>query len=184
MNNAKLSYAAKTKTVCKTNPGAKIQDIRKKLAEECHKTKHGIIVHAGTNNLVSEEANKAAEEMEKLVLHAKKKAENVAVSSVVARYDNRVPQSRVTDFNNLVKKLCTKHNISFIDNSDIEQSMLNGSNLHLNYKGDKVLGKNLCAYLRTLRPQITCHRSANLRFFARAGGHRTARRTGRHVSRI
>jgi hypothetical protein len=102
----------------------------------------------GTNNLVSDDAKEAAKQMEDLIVEAKSKAENVAVSRVIKRYDNKVPHSIITEYNNLVHELCKKHNITFMDNSNIDQSMLNRSNLHLDYTGDKAFGKTLCAYLR------------------------------------
>ena len=105
----------------------------------------------GTNHLVSDDAKVAAKQMEDRIVEGKSQAENVAVSSVLKRYDNTVPQFRITDYNNLVHELCTKHNITFIDNGNIDQSMLNRSNLHLNYSGDKTLGKTLCSYLRSIR---------------------------------
>lgn len=41
-----------------------------------------------------------------------------------------------------------KNNVDYIDNSNINDSHLNRSRLHLNNAGDKMLGKNLCAYLK------------------------------------
>ena len=106
---------------------------------------------AGTNDLLANNLDTTADEMENLIISAKSKAKNVAVSSIIKRYDNKVPDSCVTEFNKLVQKLCKKHNITYIDNNIIDRSMLNCSNLHLNHNGDKLLGKALCSYFRSLR---------------------------------
>ena len=166
IDNKKLSYAAKKKTCCKTNRGAKISDIRKNLEEECGESDkfHSIVLHVGTNNLSCDDAKVAAEEMDRLIEDARKKTANVAVSGVVKRYDNRVPNSDIIEFNNLVKNLCVKHNATFIDNEEIDDSMLNGSKLHLNHKGDKALGKNFCAYFKSIRPKHNVNES-NAQFF-------------------
>ena len=69
--------------------------------------------------------------MEEVIVEAKLHAHNVAISSVVKRYHNKVPNSRVAHFNNLVHDLCKKHKITFIDNDNINKSYLNRSILHL-----------------------------------------------------
>ena len=104
----------------------------------------------GTNDLVSDDVNTSVKEMEEVIVEAKLHAHNVAISSVVKRYDNKVPNSRVAHFNNLVHDLCKKHKITFIDDN-IDKSYLNRSTLHLNYNGDKALGKSLCSYLRSVK---------------------------------
>ena len=172
-NNDKLSYTAKAKTVCKTYRGGKIKNVHTNLRKDCGERRlRSIILHVGTNNLVSDDAKEAAKRMEDLIVEAKSKAENVAVSSVIKRYDNKVPHSKITEYNNLVHELCKKHNITFIDNSNIDQSMLNRSNLHLNYTGDKAFGKTLCAYLRSTRPGKTTYDSSK---FFRQGRRQSSR---------
>ena len=146
----KLAYAANVMTTCRCYRGAKIKDIHQNLLKDCSQQRsekmHSIIIHAGTNNLTNNDLDTTAKEIENLIVDAKLKAKNFAVSSVITRYDNRVPHSRVTKFN-LVHECCKKHNISFIDNNNIDRSMLNRSNLHLNNNGNKALGRSLCMYV-------------------------------------
>ena len=83
INNDKLSYAAKAKTVCKTYRGGKIKDVHTNLRKDCCERRlRSIILHVGTNNLVSDDAKEAAKQMEDLIVEAKSKAENVAVSTL------------------------------------------------------------------------------------------------------
>jgi hypothetical protein len=155
----KLSYAAKAKTTCKSYRGARIKEVHKNLQKDCGEGRTSklpsIIVHVGTNDLVSDDVNTSVKEMEEVIVEAKLHAHNVAISSVVKRYDNKVPNSRVAHFNNLVHDLCKKHKITFIDNDNIDKSYLNRSNLHLNYNGDKALGKSLCSYLRSVKSRMS-----------------------------
>ena len=117
INNEKLSYAAKAKTVCKTYRDAKIKEVHQHLQKDCGENKlQSIILHVGTNNLVSDDARMAAEQMEELIVEAKGKAENAAVSSIIKRYDNKVQHSHILGFNHLVQELCKKHNITFTEN--------------------------------------------------------------------
>ena len=162
----KLSYAAKVKTSCKCYRGAKIKEIQQHLQKECEINKatkklQSIVIHAGTNDLSANDLDTTADEMENLIISAKSKAKNVAVSSIIKRYDNKVPDSCVTEFNKLVQKLCKKDNITYIDNYIIDRFMLNRSNLHLNNNGDKLLRKAFCSYFRSLRSEnnmnTDCH---------------------------
>ena len=60
-----------------------------------------IILHIGTNDLVREDADKVAEKMEELIEEMKRLFERrVAVSSVIKRYDGRVPPSKIASYNN------------------------------------------------------------------------------------
>ena len=181
INNGKLSYAAKGKTVSKTYRGAKVKEVQQNLQENSGENKlQSIILHVGTKNLVSDDAKMVAEQMEEVVVEAKGKAENVAVSSVKKRYDNKVQHSRILEFNSLVQELCKKHNISFIDNSNIDKTMLNRSNLHLNYNGDKAMGKTFCSYLRSVRPDKP-NNNYHYLIFIKTGDNQVAQRTGQHA---
>ena len=95
-------------------------------------------------------AEEAAGKMEEMITKIKSKANHVAISSVTERFDHKVAASKINKFNS-VSSLCDKHKIDFINNSNITKEMLNGSNLHLNQVGDRVLGKSFCDYLRSIR---------------------------------
>jgi hypothetical protein len=109
--------------------------------------------------------------MDVLIEEVKSRAERVDVSSVIERHDGRVPASKIASYNNLVYNLCTKHIINYINNDDIDKSLLNGSNLHLNKAGDKALGGALCSYLKSSRPINTRQVPSrnNQRFFHQTG---------------
>jgi diketogulonate reductase-like aldo/keto reductase len=112
-----LSHAcSKSKNCLQDLPGGKIKDVHTNSRKDCGERKLcSIILHVGTNNLVSDDAKEAVKQMEQLIVKAK--AENVTVSSIIMRYDNKVPHSKITEYNNLLHELCKKHNITFIANS-------------------------------------------------------------------
>ena len=95
------------------------------------------------------DADKVAEKMEELIEEVKHRAERVAVSSVIKRYDGRVPPSKIASYNYLMYHICLKHNIYYFDNDDMVKSLLNHSNLHLNKVGDKALGSAFCTFLKS-----------------------------------
>lgn len=162
MNEKKLGKAARKNTVCHSYSGAKVGQIRQKMQQYWSEdTQHEeIILHVGTNDLVREQPEKVAKELEELINLVKGKTRKIAISSVIKRYDNKVSATKISDFNHLVHELCIKHKITFIDNDCIEQPLLNKSNLHLNKNGDRALGSAFCAYLKQGR---TNHQNNNVR---------------------
>ncbi|KAK2547890.1 hypothetical protein P5673_032031 [Acropora cervicornis] len=65
------------------------------------------------------------------------------------RNDSAAVTARIISrFNRITESICKQTNVCFIDNRNILAHHLNRSNLHLNSNGSKVLGSNLCRYLR------------------------------------
>ena len=152
IDGKKIARAGQRETTCHSYSGATIDQIHNKIQLDWSDENQGydaIILHVGTNDLVYKEIEKAAEEMEELVKDMKVHAQNVAVSSVIKRFDGKVKASKISNFNNILHELCIKHKITFVDNECIDNSMLNKSNLHLNQKGDRVLGSAFCQYLKS-----------------------------------
>ena len=58
---------------------------------------------------------------------------------------------KIEQYNKLLENVCLKHNVTLIKNTNIDESRLNGSKLHLNRFGDIALGSAFCSYLRSLR---------------------------------
>ena len=178
----KIKRAAGCRSAVHSYSGARVEHISQKIKEHWSEDEEydAIILHVGTNNLVSEEPEEVATKMNTLIEHVKDHAKSIAISSVIKRYDNRVPASKITRFNYLLKDLCTKHasNISFLSNDHIDRSLLNRSNLHLNQQGDRALGGVFCSFLKSsvrVRTSANIYNSAddkNNNFFHHVNGHR------------
>jgi hypothetical protein len=178
IDEKKIERATRGKSICHSYSGATVPQLRQKFQENCDEDKYkAIILHIGTNDLVREDADNVAKKMDVLIEEVKSQAEKVAVSSVIERLDGRVSASKIASYNNLdlVYNLCTKHNINYINNDDIDKSLLNGTNLHLNKAGDKALGGAFCSYLKSSRPINTRQvpSRSNRRFFHQTGRHTT-----------
>ena len=149
----KLSRACRGKTIVECSRGAKIKDIHKK-ANEFLASGHidgntALIVHCGTNDLAAENEDAAATKLRMLINDLKPKTKSLAISAVTLRNDSATVTTRkVNRFNRLTETICEQTNVCFIDNRNILAHHLNRSNLHLNSSGSKVLGSNLCGYLR------------------------------------
>ena len=153
IESRKLSRACRGKTIVECSRGAKIKDIHKK-ANEFLASGHidgntALIVHCGTNDLAVENEDAAATNLRMLINDLKPKTKSLAISAVTLRNDSAAVTARkVNRFNRLTESICEQTNVCFIDNRNILAHHLNRSNLHLNSNGSKVLGSNLCRYLR------------------------------------
>ena len=153
IESRKLSRACRGKTIVECSRGAKIKDIHKK-ANEFLASGHidgntALIVHCGTNDLAVENEDVAATNLRMLINDLKPKTKSLAISAVTLRNDSAAVTARkVNRFNRLTESICEQTNVCFIDNRNILAHHLNRSNLHLNSNGSKVLGSNLCRYLR------------------------------------
>ena len=87
IHTTKLTRAARSKVACPTLRGAKIsqiKDVFQQSSDNYDNNKlHGIIIHLGTDDLVTGEPEEAAQKMEELIIAAKEKSSKIAVSSVV-----------------------------------------------------------------------------------------------------
>ena len=63
--------------------------------------------------------------MDNLVNKVKPHTNKVAVSGAIKRYDGKVNNYKIEQYNKLIHGLCSKHNIAYIDNSCIGRSLLN-----------------------------------------------------------
>ena len=153
IESRKLSRACRGKTIVECSRGGKIKDIHKK-ANEFLASGHtdgntALIVHCGTNDLAVKNEDAAATNLRMLINDLKPKTKCLAISSVTLRNDSAAVTARIVNrFNRLTESICEQTNVCFIDNRNILAHHLNRSNLHLNSNGSKVLGSNLCRYLR------------------------------------
>ena len=73
---------------------------------------------------------------------------SIGLSSIVYREDINVDAKRIK-VNEKVKLIAEDSNITYIDNSVIDASALNGSRLHLNAKGSSLLAVQFIKFLRS-----------------------------------
>ena len=95
-----------------------------------------LIIHCGTNNLMTDQAEACVDKIKNLVGKVITKFPNssIGVSSLTYREDINVDLIRV-EVNDQLKRLAHDNNFQFIDNSVVDSTCLNNSNFHLNAKG-------------------------------------------------
>ena len=68
--------------------------------------------------------------------------EQIFVSSITSRHDQRL-QNRANEVNSILKELCSRNNIIFIDNVDINNEHVCNDGVHLSENGLEILATNL-----------------------------------------
>ena len=155
--NQKVSRACRGTAECYSYSGATVSKMETKLNSlMSNESFSNVIIHVGTNDLVHSSVEVVSKDLENLVMKVKNRTNNIAISSVIIRSGGRVDSDKVLLFNRVIKEWCINNDVHFIDNSDINCTHLNGSNLHLNRTGDRLLGRNICAYLKLLRMGYVC----------------------------
>ena len=132
-----------------TFPGKRAKEIAsevKNINVQLHPTH--VIIHAGTNNLPTDTGDQCIKNIKGLCSSIKEKfpKAKLGVSSIILRKDIEV-SSKMYQVNEDLKRLCNESGFSFIDNSIIDESGLNNSNLHLSAKGSALLATRFITFL-------------------------------------
>ena len=101
-----------------------------------------LILHSGSNALRSEKRpSEIADDIVNLAIDMKNEKNDVMVSGIVPRNDNM--NIRGQKVNELLKLICARKHLGYIDNSNIiPEKHLNGSGSNLNYRGTIELANN------------------------------------------
>ncbi|CAB4019641.1 Hypothetical predicted protein [Paramuricea clavata] len=139
-----------------TYPGKTAEDIEKELnIINIQSSPSHVIVHAGTNNIPIDSTKVCSKKLERLVIKTKAKFPNskVGLSGITFRQDIE-QATKIQEVNKKLEEMAAKHDVMFIDNSSIDHTCLNGSNIHLNGKGSAVLASHFITFLRGNQPRV------------------------------
>ena len=114
-----------------------------------HDAEH-VVLHIGTNDLKYEKTPvQICHEIIDLATKVRDKNIKVSISGIVQRNDGL--NEKVLLANDVLKKICESVDIEYINNVNIRPDVhLNGSNLHLNKKGNNILTSNIRSFLTKL----------------------------------
>ena len=123
-------------------PGAKTECMKDYAQSTTRENPNHILIHVGTNDLPSRrQPDVIAEDIIQLALKLKTNSCDVSISNIVTRNDQY--KKKASAVNDKLKNLCKEKNLHYIDHSNsIDTRHLNGSKLHLNVKGTKILFSN------------------------------------------
>ena len=131
-----------------TFSGACIEDMDHYVKPLLSKNPKKVIIHAGTNNIPTDEPESTVSKTSKLGDYIERTSNaKVIISSIIVRNDDRLnPKIEVT--NDMFKNVCATRKWQFIQNSNISKTDLNASGLHLSASGTSLLAKNFIACMK------------------------------------
>ena len=135
------------KIYIKSFPGATVECMKDYVKPTLRHNPDLIIVHAGTNNLRTEQTSEQiAEQLLNLAADIETDTNEVIMSSITVRKDKYNAKGQKVNF--FLKTLCSENSIKYIDNSAIIDKYLNGGGVHLNYNGTSILANNIIDMIR------------------------------------
>ena len=131
------------------SPGRRSDATLDKLDDFLKYKPDGLIVHAGTNDLIK--GKNLLNNVKKVLNQVKKFSRNTKTvfSSIATRKDKKYKSKTVQDTNSRLKISSNQKNIDFIQNSNIMEEHLGIKKLDLNKKGNSLLATNFSKYLRS-----------------------------------
>ena len=93
-----------------------------------------VLIHFGTNDITN--SVDTEEFMQKVIdyLHKESPNTDISVSLCTRRFDQPGHDKKIAACNNVLKGICARSNLQYIDNSNIDESCLGIKKLHLNRK--------------------------------------------------
>ena len=108
------------------------------------------ILHVGTNDLVTKRSPiEIAESVMEQALSLKNENHDVSISNIIIRRDKWKTKAEEVNVN--LKDMCMKNNMFYVDHTkSLKQQHLNRSRLHLNSKGNIILGKTFVSHISNI----------------------------------
>ena len=135
----------------KSFPGATIKDMHEYVIPSMRYNPNLIASHVGTNDLRSVKSpNDIALEIVELSMKLKSDENDIMISSIVARKDDRSLEEKRQKVSELLKIKSSELGLGFIEHNEIKPQLhCNYGGLHLNFPGTFILGSNFVKMINT-----------------------------------
>ena len=128
-------------------PGSTTEDMTDFVKPLLKKNPSHFIFHVGTNDLSCNSPDKIVDSINSLVEIVSSKGVGCSVSNLTVRKDRL--SEKAIEINRLLKD-SIGGKIGIIDNTNLNESHLNGSGLHLNRRGSVALARNMINCIKSL----------------------------------
>ena len=145
INARNIRRSTSKNVIIRTFSGATINDMLDYIKPSLRLQPDHIIIHAGTNDLRSTEANAIIENISKLCdeIYNFCPKIDITTSQLITRTDSPDINGKVAHTNNLLHDLCEARNLGIIIHENIDERGLDRFGLHLNRTGSDILARNL-----------------------------------------
>ena len=137
-----LRQKLKQNIIIKSFSGASTNDLKDHCKPSLRRAPDHIILATGANDLRSEDrADEIALNIVGLAMDIKTEKNEVTISELFIRNDTL--NYKAQEVNHFLNLFCSSVNIPIMSQSNIYSKHINGSKIHLNEEGDKILSRNL-----------------------------------------
>ena len=137
----------------KRHPGATTRDIVDYVRPVIRKKPDCIIIHAGTDDLTSQEKTDTINNFREIIEETKRESPDTSIvlSTAVMRKDKQAMDKKVSvlALNREIREFANTMKISVIDNSNLDVSCFSRKKLHLNEKGNAYFTRNFLNFIKT-----------------------------------
>ena len=132
----------------RSHPGDTTEDLADDIKPIMRKNPDLVIIHFGTNDITNNRVN-TKEKLQETIdyVHEHGPDTDIAISLCILRKDKPGLQKKVSSRNNIIKEVCKKNKLKWIDNSNLDETCLGIKKLHLNKKGFSYLANNLKKFI-------------------------------------
>ena len=132
--------------------GCTVGDLKDYIRPTIREAPSGIILNAGTNNLISNSPTEIVDCLVNICTDIEKELPetSLAISELVVRSDNQDLNAKISQVNKSLRAYCKSRNWSVISQVNVDKTCLNSRGLHLNRKGVGILASNFNTYIKSL----------------------------------
>ena len=137
------------RSVVKAFPGAKVEGMFHYIKPTLNQQPDEIILHVGTNDVKHLTPRAIAERIVDLGNNIVSECPNtkVTISNLLCRSDDGLLNANVKEVNKVLNSFARQNQWKFLTHSNINNSHLNASGLHLNRNGSRILLSNFSRHI-------------------------------------
>ena len=152
LHAAKIGKTTGDYVVVKSFSGSTAADMKHYVKPQLSGNPSNVIIHVGTNNLKTCEADEIIEEIGEVcdVIKQSNSSINITISEIIDREDDKVLKSKIKEVNVNMARYCEQKNLCLLKHANIDKRGLNRQGLHLNRAGTAILAKNIINHIKLI----------------------------------
>ena len=129
-------------------PGDTTKDLTDDIKPVMRKNPDLVVIHFGTNDITKNGVNTKGNLQDTIdYIYKHSPQTNIVISLCTIRMDKPGLLKKIHARNIIIKDVCTRNNLKWIDNSNLDETCLGAKKLHLNRKGCSYLANNLKKFI-------------------------------------
>ena len=129
-------------------PGDTTKDLTDDIKPVMRKNPDLVVIHFGTNDITKNGVNTKGNLQDTIdYIYKHSPQTNIVISLCTIRMNKPGLLKKIHARNIIIKDVCTRNNLKWIDNSNLDETCLGAKKLHLNRKSCSYLANNLKKFI-------------------------------------